>query len=121
MHDVGLQFGLIAEKVAAVNLDLVVCDKNGEIYTVRYDAVNAMLFNEFLKQRRKVEQQQRKIQQQDCKLQEQEATIAQLRKELQATVAHQQKQMKPLTAGLQKVTAQLEAGKAAPQIVDNNQ
>ena len=120
MHDVGLQFGLIAEKVAAVNPDLVVRDKNREIYTVRYDAVNAMLLNEFLKQRRKVEQQERKIQQQDCKLQEQEVTITQLRKELQATVAHQQKQIEALAAGLQKVSAQLEAGKAAPQIVDNN-
>jgi Chaperone of endosialidase len=43
------QFGLIAEEVAQVNPDLVVRDKNGEIYTVRYDAVNAMLLNEFLK------------------------------------------------------------------------
>ena len=49
------QFGLIAEEVAAVNPDLVVRDKNGEIYTVRYDAVNAMLPNEFLKEHRKVE------------------------------------------------------------------
>ena len=87
MHDVGLQFGLIAEKVAAVNPDLVVRDKNSEIYTVRYDAVNAMLLNEFLKQRRKGEQQ-------DCKLQEQEATITP--QELQVTVAHQQKQIEAL-------------------------
>jgi Chaperone of endosialidase len=62
------QFGLIAEEVAEVNPDLVVRDKNGEIYSVRYDAVNAMLLNEFLKEHRKV--------------QEQEATIAQLRKDL---------------------------------------
>jgi hypothetical protein len=47
---------LIAEEVAAVNPDLVVRDKNGEIYTVRYDAVNAMLLNEFLKEHGKVEQ-----------------------------------------------------------------
>ena len=47
------QFGLIAEEVAEVNPDLVVRDKNGEIYTVRYDAVNAMLLNEFLKEHRK--------------------------------------------------------------------
>ena len=81
-----------------------------------------MLLNEFLKQRRKVEQEERKIpQQQDCKLQEHEATIAQLRKELQAAVAPQQKQIEALTAGLQKVGAQFEAGKAAPQIVDNSQ
>ena len=75
MHDVGLQFGLIAEKVAAVNPDLVVRDKNGEIYIVRYDALNAMLRNQFLKQRRKGEQQEGKIQQQGYKLQEQEAMI----------------------------------------------
>jgi hypothetical protein len=46
------QFGLIAEEVAKVNPDLVVRDKNGEIYTVRYDQVNAMLLNEFLKEHR---------------------------------------------------------------------
>jgi endosialidase-like protein len=51
------QFGLIAEEVAEVNPNLVVRDQNGEIYTVRYDAVNAMLLNEFLKEHRKVEEQ----------------------------------------------------------------
>jgi len=51
------QFGLIAEEVAEVNPDLVVRDKNGGIYTVRYEAVNAMLLNEFLKEHRKVEEQ----------------------------------------------------------------
>jgi len=99
------QFGLVAEDVAEVNPDLVVRDKNGEIYTVRYDAVNAMLLNEFLKAHSKME--------------EQEASIAQLKKELQATAAHQQKQIDALTAGLQKVSAQLEASKPAPQVVNN--
>ena len=55
------QFGLIAEEVAEVNPDLVVRDKNGEIYTVRYDAVNAMLLNEFLKEHRKNEEQEATI------------------------------------------------------------
>ena len=55
------QYGLIAEEVAKVNPDLVVRDKNGEIYTVRYDAVNAMLLNEFLKEHRKNEQMQKQI------------------------------------------------------------
>ena len=55
------QFGLIAEQVAEVNPDLVVRDKNGEIYTVRYDAVNAMLLNEFLKARRQIDVQQKQI------------------------------------------------------------
>ena len=99
------QFGLIAEDVAEVNPDLVVRDKNGEIYTVRYDAVNAMLLNEFLKERRKVE--------------EQEVTIMQLKAELQATATRQQKQIEALTAGLRKVSAGLEASNLAPQVVNN--
>jgi endosialidase-like protein len=98
-----LQFGLIAEEVAAVNPDLVVRDENGEIYTVRYDAVNAMLLNEFLKEHRTVEQQDRRLEQQE------------------RTIAKQQKQIDALTAGLQKVSAQLEGAKSAPQIVLNNQ
>ena len=88
------QFGLIAEEVAAVNPHLVVRDKNGDIYTVRYDAVNAMLLNEFLKEHRRSEK-------------------------LEATVAQQQKQIEALTAGLQKVSAQLEASKTAPHVVNN--
>ncbi len=55
------QFGLIAEEVAAINSDLVVRDENGEIYTVRYDAVNAMLLNEFLKARRQIDALQKQI------------------------------------------------------------
>jgi type II secretory pathway component PulJ len=89
-------------------------DKNGEIYTVRYEAVNAMLLNEFLKEHQKIEDQ-------DRKLKEQQATIAQLRKDLQATGAQQQKEIEALTAGLQKVSAQMELGKGAPQTVSNNQ
>ena len=93
-----------------MNPDLVARDKDGEIYTVRYEAVNAMLLNEFLKEHRKV--------------QEQEATIAQLESSAakqEATAAHQQKQIEALTAGLQKVSAQIEASKPAPQMVDNGQ
>ena len=55
------QFGLIAEEVAKVNPDLIVRDNNSEIYTVRYEAVNAMLLNEFLKEHRKVEQLEKQI------------------------------------------------------------
>jgi ATP/maltotriose-dependent transcriptional regulator MalT len=104
------QFGLIAEDVAEVNPDLVVRDRQGEIYTVRYDAVNAMLLNEFLKEHRTVQQQ--------------EATIA----ELKATVAQQQKGMEAIAARLkeqesqiQKVSAQLEVKKPAPRTVLNDQ
>jgi hypothetical protein len=106
------QFGLIAEEVAEVNPDLVVRDEKGEIYTVRYDAVNAMLLNEFLKEHRKVEEQQATIT-------ELKSTEAQQQKDLQATVAHQQKQIEALSAGLQKVSAQIELSKAARQVVKN--
>ena len=90
------QFGLIAEEVAKVNPDLVLPDKEGKPYTVRYDAVNAMLLNEFLKEHRKVQK-------------------------LEANAVRQQRQIEALTAGLQKVSAQLEVSKPAPQTVLNNQ
>ncbi len=79
------EFGLIAEEVAEVNPDLVVRDDNGELYTVRYDAVNAMLLNEFLKEHHKVQEQTQKIQ-------EQETTIAELKKQVQTVVAHAKEQ-----------------------------
>ena len=97
------QFGLIAEEVAEVNPDLVVRDGNGEIYTVRYEAVNAMLLNEFLKQHRKVE--------------EQEATIAQLKNGIERLAAH----LKQQDSKIEKVSAQLEARSPAAQVVINNQ
>ena len=95
------EYGLIAEEVAKVNPNLVARDREGEIYTVRYEAVNAMLLNEFLKEHKKVEQ-------------------------LQATVAQQQKGMDVLTAQLkeqaaqiQKVNSQLEMSKPAAKVVVN--
>jgi septal ring factor EnvC (AmiA/AmiB activator) len=114
------QFGLVAEQVEKVNPDLVARDADGKINTVRYEAVNAMLLNEFLKEHHKIEEQQ--------------ATIAQQRKDfqasiskLEATVAQQQKGMEVLTATvkeqasqIQKVSAQLELGKRAPQMVLND-
>ena len=111
------QFGLIAEDVAEVDPDLVVRDKNGEIYTVRYDAVNAMLLNEFLKEHRKVEEQQVTITQLKSNAARQEATIGQLKKGmgvLSAQLAEQAEQM-------QKISAQFDASKPAPQTVLNNQ
>jgi hypothetical protein len=95
-----LGFGLIAEEVEEVNPDLVTRDTGGEVNSVRYDAVNAMLLNEFLKEHRKNEEQQ--------------ATIVGLK----ATVAQQQKQIEILTAGLQKVSAQLELNRPARQLVN---
>jgi hypothetical protein len=115
------QFGLIAEEVAEVNPDLVVRDKNGEIYSVRYDAVNAMLLNEFLKEHQKVAQQQIKIEKQQATIADVKSTLAQQQENFQSKFAHQQKQIEVLTAGLQKVSAQLELSKAAPQTVLNNQ
>ena len=81
------QFGLVAEDVEKVDPDLVKRDRDGKLQTVRYEAVNAMLLNEFLKEHR---------------------TVQELKKEVAA-----------LTAGLQKVSAQLEANKPAPQMVNN--
>jgi Chaperone of endosialidase len=104
------QFGLIAEEVANVNPDLVVRDERGEIYTVRYDAVNAMLLNEFFKEHRTMEGLKAAAAKQEAKVAQQEATIAQ-----------QQKQIEALTAGLQKVSDQIELSKPAPQTVLNNQ
>ena len=100
-----LDYGLVAEEVAAVDPNLVACDKNGQIETVRYTAVNAMLLNEFLKEHRKNEEQA-------------------------LTIAHLEQQIQALTAGLQKVSAQLatspsrgglEVSESAPQMLLNNQ
>jgi len=94
-------FGLIAEEVAEVDPNLVTPDRNGKPETVRYEAVNAMLLNEFLKEHRRNE--------------EQETTIARLI----ATDTRQQTQIEALAAALQEVSAQLEASKPAPQVVNN--
>jgi Chaperone of endosialidase len=85
-------FGLIAEDVDAVASDLVLRDKEGKPYTVRYDAVNAMLLNEFLKEHQAFVEEQRKVE-------------------------RLEKQVAALTAGLQKVSAELETNRAAPQTV----
>jgi hypothetical protein len=106
-------FGLIAEDVATVNPDLVARDEEGNIVTVRYQAVNAMLLNEFLKEHKKVEEQQASIA-------ELKSTVAQQKNDFQAKVAHQQEQIEALTAGLQKVNTQLEVSKTAPRVVNNN-
>jgi len=100
------QFGLVAEDVEKINPALVARDEQGKPYTVRYEAVNAMLLNEFLKEHRKVA--------------EQEVTITELKAELRATAARQQKQIEALTAGLQRVSAQVGLNGAAPQMASNN-
>ena len=95
------QFGLVAEQVEKVNPDLVARDAQGKLYTVRYDAVNAMLLNEFLKEHRKVE--------------EQEHTIAQLKAGMEALTAT----VKEQASKIQKVNDQLTLTKPAPQMVLN--
>jgi hypothetical protein len=86
-----------------VNPDLVTRDSEGKVYAVRYEAVNAMLLNEFLKEHRKVE--------------EQEATIAQLKKGMETVVAR----LKEQDSKIQKVSDQIELSKPAPRVVGNNQ
>src|SRR5205823_3034912 len=88
------QFGLIAEEVEKVNPDLVGYDESGKVNTVRYEAVNAMLLNEFLKAHRQLQEQQ-------------------------TTIARQQKQIEALSTGLEKVAKQLQPSNSAPQIVAN--
>jgi hypothetical protein len=98
-----IMFGLIAEEVEKVAPDLVTRDAKGEVEAVRYEAVNAMLLNEFLKEHKTV--------------QDQGATIAQLKKEIAALAAT----VKEQTAQIQKVSAQLEVNRPAPQIALNIQ
>src|SRR5262249_27416564 len=93
------QFGLVAEPVEKVNPDLVARDQDGKPYTVRYEAVNAMLLNESLKEHRKVE--------------EQGATMAELR----AALKQQEKQIATLTSQMQRVSDQLQASGAKLQMV----
>ena len=90
-----LSFGLIAEEVAEVDPDLVTPDRDGKLNTVRYEAVNAMLLNEFLKAHAKLQQQQ-------------------------ATIEKQQKQIQALTTGLQKVSDQLELKMPSLRTADNH-
>jgi endosialidase-like protein len=96
-----LQFGLVAEDVANVNPDLVIRGKDGKPYSVRYDQVNAMLLNEFLKEHRKVEQQQAMIL-------ELKSTLARQTNDFKVTIGNQQKEIEALTAGLQTISAQVE-------------
>ena len=118
------QFGLVAEQVEKVNPDLVARDANGQPYTVRYEAVNAMLLNEFLKVHKKVEAQGRKIKEQELTIAELNSTVAQQKNHFEATTAQQQKEIQALTAGLQeqaaqiqKVNTHLELSRPAPQLV----
>ena len=133
------QFGLVAEQVEKVNPDLVARDTEGKVNTVRYEAVNAMLLNEFLKEHSTVQELKSTAAKQEVTIVEvkstvakQEATIAQQRRDFEsaalqqqkdflATMAQQQKQIEALTANLQKVSDQMEMSRPVPQVVANNQ
>ena len=111
------QFGLVAEQVEKVNPDLVARDDQGKAYTVRYEAVNAMLLNEFLKEHRKVEEQGREAQEHGRQLAVQDRKV----QELEATVAQLQLALKAQASQIQKVCERLEISKAPPRVVVNNQ
>jgi hypothetical protein len=110
------QFGLIAEQVEKINPDLVARDEKGQVYTVRYDAVNAMLLNEFLKEHLKVQEQEATIAQLKSAALKQEAVNAEQRKGMEALAAS----LKEQASQIQKVSAQLEPSKLEAQMVVNN-
>jgi Chaperone of endosialidase len=132
------QFGLVAEEVEKVNPDLVARDAQGKVFTVRYEAVNAMLLNEFLKEHRTVEElkadaakqeavnaelksaalkQAATIEKQEATIGNQETTITQLKAGIESLTAS----LKEQESQIQKVSAELEMSKPAPRTVDNNQ
>src|SRR4029077_11232436 len=110
------QLGLVAEDVEKVNPDLVVRDQEGKPYSVRYDQVNAMLLNEFLKEHRKVGEQNGKLENQAQKIQEQELTIVELKKEMRTVVAR----LKEQDSKIQRVSDQIELSMPVSQMVLNN-
>jgi trimeric autotransporter adhesin len=104
------QFGLVAEEVEKVNPDLVVRDKEGKPYSVRYDQVNAMLLNEFLKEHRKGEEQ-------DLAISQLKSTLARQERRFEAKLAQQEQQIAALKADLQTLAADMELNKAESQAV----
>jgi hypothetical protein len=100
------QFGLVAEEVEKINPDLVARDEQGKAYTVRYEAVNAMLLNEFLKEHRKVESLEKQLKAAEAKQEEKISALTEL--------------VKAQAAQIQKVSAQLEASIRAQQTMGSN-
>jgi hypothetical protein len=122
------QFGLVAEQVEKVNPDLVVRDAEGKVYTVRYEAVNAMLLNEFLKEHRNVEAQDRKIREQEATIAKLKVAVAKQQSDLKEANAQRRTELKALAeivkqqaSQLQRVSAQLALQKPSAQTVANNQ
>src|SRR5439155_15378251 len=121
------QFGLVAEEVEKVNPDLVARDAEGKVYTVRYEAVNAMLLNEFLKEHTNVERLQATVAELKSTVATQQASVARQQEQFEAASLQQAKAIEILTAQLkeqasqiQRVSAQLEVSKTAPQVVAND-
>ncbi len=100
------QFGLVAEQVAKVDPDLVACDAEGKPFTVRYDEVNAMLLNEFLKEHRKVE--------------ELEATVVAQQKDFKSQIAALTATLKAQAAQIQKVSDQIKTEAPVPRVAAND-
>lgn len=109
------QFGLIAEEVEKIDPDLVVRDEEGKVMTVRYDAVNAMLLNEFLKEHGQVRRLKMMLEQQKNV----EAKLSEQNKTLQSILAQQQKQIDALTTTVQKASARIDLSDEAMRVVTN--
>ncbi|MGB9474852.1 MAG: tail fiber domain-containing protein [Candidatus Udaeobacter sp.] len=113
------QFGLVAEDVEKVNPDLIVRDKDGKPYSVRYEQVNAMLLNEFLKEHREVEELKAAAVRRDATVADLQSTVVKQEKGFQLKLAKQEKQIEALTLGLEKVSAKIEISGHAPEVVIN--
>src|SRR5205085_2040160 len=111
-----LQFGLIAEQVEKVSPDLVIRDEDGKVSTVRYEAVNAMLLNEFLKEHREVKEQRAELTVEKMRCQERDTTVEKLR----LLVAEQQKRIEALAATVEKVSATSPQAKARNHYLCNS-
>ena len=116
-----LDYGLIAEDVAKVDPNLAIRDGKGQIENVRYNAIDAMLLNEFLKEHRKVEAQESKIQKQETTISELKSIVAQQRKGFESELAEQRQAIRVITAGLEKVSARLHPSTSAAKAVTYDQ
>ncbi len=110
-------FGLIAEEVEKVDPDLVTRNDKGEVETVRYEAVNAMLLNEFLKEHRTVQELKSTAARQEATISELKSMAAQQAKGMEAVIAR----LKEQDSKIQKVSAQIELNKPVPQTVADTQ
>jgi hypothetical protein len=112
-----LGFGLIAEELERVDPALLYRNDKGQVESVRYEMVKAMLLNEFLKEHRKNEAQQGKIEEQDLTVSQLKSTLTQQQKRFESKLAQQEQQIAALTADLQRLAADIELNKAEPRAV----